>query len=44
MGLEGNETHYVVYAEDGLDMLVAATSTSTNGVYHFFEDEDDMLR
>ena len=40
MGIDGNETHYVVYAEDGLDMLVAATSTSTSGVYNFFEDEE----
>ncbi|GMI19667.1 hypothetical protein TrRE_jg6902, partial [Triparma retinervis] len=43
MGIEGNETHYVVYAEDGLDMLVAAASTSTSGVYNFFEDEEALL-
>lgn len=44
MGREGTETHYIVYAEDSLQMLVAATSTPTNGVYHFTENEDDFLR
>ncbi|GMH82213.1 hypothetical protein TL16_g09184 [Triparma laevis f. inornata] len=44
MGPEGTETHYIVYAEDSLDMLVAATSTPTVGQYYFSESEDDFLR
>ena len=35
MGPDGNETHYIVYEEDTLTMLCAATTTNTNGTYHF---------
>ena len=44
MGPDGNDTHYIVYAEDSLDMLIAATSTPSVGVYYFSEKEDDFLR
>ena len=34
----------MIYAEDSLEMLIAATSTNTNGCYRFTEDEDDFRR